>query len=197
MHFIQQGKITKKELEIIRTECQRYEHLAAVAQLTGSIKINSDVRTGKVHFPKFKEASRTHKILNSLFLEKYFDSNIHFLEESSIQYVRYEEGEFFKWHTDTIYDGHYLIRSFTLSLNISNEDEYEGGELLIKHNNKIIKLSKEPGSYIIFPSFLHHTATSVTKGVRKAIVAWSQHTEEEISTIKKLYFDMYPPRVKP
>ena len=194
MHFIQHGKLLKRELEILRSEKENYQHLSNVAGIVGEYgvsRIDSKVRTGQIYFPKYNQARKTHKILNSLFLEKYFDTGISFLEDPSIQYVKYQQGNYFKWHTDTIY-GKYHHRSFTLSINLSDESEYDGGELLIKHNNKIIKLNKEPGSYIIFPAFLKHTATPVTKGTREAIVVWSHHTLEDLEVIKKTYYSMYP-----
>ena len=66
-----------------------------------------------------------------------------------------------------------------LSISVGLNEDYEGGEFEI-HSIKgtkeepydIRKLRLPKGSAIIFPSFQLHKVHEVTKGTRKAIVAW-------------------------
>ena len=51
-------------------------------------------------------------------------------------------------------------------------DEYEGGDFEIGSGGEFKKLSKKKGSGILFPSFLMHRVTPITKGVRKSLVLW-------------------------
>ncbi len=181
-------------MDCILKESLNYKHFSRVAGVTdgyGPGRVDNKLRTGKVYFPIPEKAKKTFNILHSIFSEKYFDLPVDFSELPSIQYVCYDKKEFFNWHSDTVYGTHYLLRSFTMSVNISNETDYEGGDLLIKHNNKTLKLEKEIGSYIIFPSFLKHTAKPVLSGKREAIVVWSMTTEKDVNYLKKTYEKMY------
>lgn len=48
---------------------------------------------------------------------------------------------------------------------------YEGGELQI-NTGKVLVAEKEKGTVIIFPSYLLHRVTPVTKGIRRSLVLW-------------------------
>ncbi|WP_299006958.1 hypothetical protein [uncultured Tenacibaculum sp.] len=39
-------------------------------------------------------------------------------------------------------------------------------------NQKIVRVPREKGTIIVFPSFMMHCVTPITKGVRKSIVGW-------------------------
>lgn len=57
---------------------------------------------------------------------------------------------------------------------LTNESEYEGGNLdfEIKRKNNTGHLPMKQGSIAIFPSFVLHKVTPVTKGVRYSLVGW-------------------------
>jgi PKHD-type hydroxylase len=66
---------------------------------------------------------------------------------------------------------------------LSKPEDYEGGELefgLFNPNTKrkynFLKCEeiKPQGSIVVFPSFLWHRVTPVTKGKRNSLVIWSQ-----------------------
>ena len=87
---------------------------------------------------------------------------------------------------DDSYKGHYdwhidygiktpqqpLSRKLSFSLGISDKDDYEGGELLTKINHKEQSIKLDKGEIVIFPSWMLHKVTPVTKGKRKVIVGW-------------------------
>jgi PKHD-type hydroxylase len=72
------------------------------------------------------------------------------------------------------------IRKLSLTLNLNGSDEYEGGNLMFdmgKHNEDLNQFYecteiREKGSLIVFPSYLHHCVTPVTKGTRYSLVLW-------------------------
>lgn len=74
-----------------------------------------------------------------------------------------------------------------MSLNLTDESEYSGGELLVKDGTKIITGNKKAGSYIIFPSFLEHKAEPVTSGIREAIVSWVLVNTQDLTYLRKRY----------
>ena len=106
-------------------------------------------------------------------------------------------GDFYTWHTDSSDEaqsdgGKYRKLSSTIQL--SHPDEYEGGLFqwieprgmfdMLRNNQNLQSVSvdeyiqtvpfsgKERGSLIVFPSFVHHQVTPVTRGTRISLVSW-------------------------
>jgi PKHD-type hydroxylase len=86
-----------------------------------------------------------------------------------LQVATYSVGEHYDWHID-LGPGKNSSRKLSLSLQLSDSSEYEGGEL--EFMNVKEKTSREIGTLITFPAFLTHRVTPVTKGTRKSLVAW-------------------------
>tara|TARA_R110000803_G_scaffold75287_1_gene139634 strand:+ start:22 stop:615 length:594 start_codon:yes stop_codon:yes gene_type:complete len=92
-----------------------------------------------------------------------------------LQYSEYygDQKGVFNWHFDL--SPTYPTRKLTLILQLSPPDEYEGGELQLKKYNEedgIYSIEKKLGKIIVFPSYLYHRVTPVTKGTRKSLVLW-------------------------
>ncbi|WP_299222389.1 2OG-Fe(II) oxygenase [uncultured Aquimarina sp.] len=89
-----------------------------------------------------------------------------------LQYTVYNgEGGHFDWHMD-IGKGKYSRRKVSITLQLSDPDEYEGGDFEFLIGNEITKLPRKKGCAIVFPSYFLHRVTPVTKGVRKSLVLW-------------------------
>jgi len=128
--------------------------------------------------------------------EKYKDDLMPLYQELTSR-IRYVNDNHWRWVIDgwepfqyTEYDGSYkghydwhidygyklpqdeLSRKLSFSLGISEKDEYEGGELITKMSldEQTVKLDK--GEIIVFPSWMLHKVTPVTKGKRRVIVGW-------------------------
>lgn len=90
------------------------------------------------------------------------------------QYTEYRESGHYEWHMDTAIDENMPCRKLSLSLLLNDpEKDFEGGELCITTNlseQKGIEMKK--GEIAIFPSFLMHKVTPVTRGIRKSLVIW-------------------------
>jgi PKHD-type hydroxylase len=96
-------------------------------------------------------------------------------EIQSLQFTVYdsEEKGFYGKHTDPLpisYDGN--NRKLSLSIQLSDPNDYEGGDLLLHVSETPIKSPKAQGTTIIFPSHVLHEVTPVTKGIRYSLVAW-------------------------
>ena len=96
----------------------------------------------------------------------------------AIQYTEYGEsdnGEY-GWHTDAFTPSAPPYRKLSLTIQLSDPNEYEGGDLQISipqpEKNVITTVPKEKGKIIIFPSYMWHRVTPVTKGIRKSLVWW-------------------------
>jgi len=87
------------------------------------------------------------------------------------QYAVYEgrEGGHYDWHFDNGLTK--IIRKLSFSLQLSEPEDYEGGELEV-YNGSLVPAPRERGSVIAFPSYALHRVTSVTRGTRKSLVIW-------------------------
>jgi PKHD-type hydroxylase len=72
------------------------------------------------------------------------------------------------------------VRKLSMTINLNNPDDYDGGNLKFDfgphadgerfHQCEEIR---PRGSVIVFPSFVHHTVTPITRGTRYSLVVWS------------------------
>ena len=63
-------------------------------------------------------------------------------------------------------------RKISITVQLSDPSEYEGGDLQIKINAGQSDTPKGLGNVVIFPSYLLHRVTPVTKGLRRSLVLW-------------------------
>ena len=88
------------------------------------------------------------------------------------QFTHYPTGGFYQWHMDNDVVGKHQppIRKISMTLLLSPENEFEGGELEFMSKGKTAKLKQ--GQAIFFASWLQHRVKPVTKGERKSLVMW-------------------------
>jgi PKHD-type hydroxylase len=94
--------------------------------------------------------------------------------KDAIQYTEYngEEEGGYDWHLDV---GAYPLnhRKISITVQLSDPNDYEGGDLEIWAGGaEPIKAPRQKGAVVLFPSYLMHRITPVTKGVRKSLVLW-------------------------
>lgn len=89
-----------------------------------------------------------------------------------IQLACYDAGEsgFFQWHADTVPGD--MTRKISISVPLNVPSEYDGGALELHQGTNIARVEQAPGVPIIFPSWLIHRVTPVTRGRRYSLVAW-------------------------
>tara|TARA_R110000824_G_scaffold339505_1_gene526029 strand:+ start:1517 stop:2098 length:582 start_codon:yes stop_codon:yes gene_type:complete len=91
-------------------------------------------------------------------------------QTDEIQYTEYYdiEGGKYDWHIDV---GNGTMSMRKISAVVLLNDGYEGGELQLKSIGENLDMKK--GNMFIFPSFVSHRVTPVTKGTRKSLVMWA------------------------
>lgn len=144
------------------------------ATLSGEKKTNEELRKSSVMFvDHIPENEWIYKKLGDLAMhsnnERYWFDLLGFHQE--LQLTRYSEGDFFDWHLD-FGAGEISARKLSMTIQLSDPDEYEGGDLQFMINQKIVNAPREKGTIIIFPSFIIHRVTPITKGTRQSIVGW-------------------------
>ena len=88
-----------------------------------------------------------------------------------LQLTNYDQSEngMYGWHQDY---GVSVSRKLSLSVQLSDPSEYEGGKLQVLTTGEPIDVSKKRGMITIFPSYVLHQVTPVTQGSRQSLVTW-------------------------
>ena len=92
--------------------------------------------------------------------------------EPNVQIARYDSAEsgFYDWHFD--FGPAKPSRKLSISIQLSSSEDYDGGDLELLYGNVPKQLDRTRGAFIIFPSFMLHRVTPVTRGTRWSLVAW-------------------------
>jgi PKHD-type hydroxylase len=91
-----------------------------------------------------------------------------------IQYTEYysTKSGHYGWHQD-IGPGLLSLRKISITVQLSESDEYEGGDLEINGGEGSTQVApRGAGVVFIFPSYMMHRVTPVTKGTRRSFVLW-------------------------
>ena len=88
-----------------------------------------------------------------------------------IQFAKYSLGDRFGWHLDAG-GGQTSTRKLSMSVQLCDDDEYAGGDLELC-GLFAARTVRRRGTIIVFPSFLAHQVTPVTRGTRCSLVAWA------------------------
>ena len=110
---------------------------------------------------------------------KNFLYDISHIEQDVIQYTHYNKGDYYNWHTDqdlrVIEKPKELVRKLSFTLQLSDENEYTGGNLEFadfdNSKNKFIA-PRTRGCLIVFDSRVPHRVCPVKSGLRKSLVGW-------------------------
>ena len=122
----------------------------------------------------FKEMPKMYDQVN-VFIQKAnrnhfgFD-NIQITENA--QFTEYPKGGFYDWHMDSDVNMQHEppVRKISMTVLLSPENQFEGGDLELMAPGKYAKLKQ--GHAICFASFLNHRVAPVTRGVRQSLVMW-------------------------
>ena len=106
-----------------------------------------------------------------------FNYNLMAIDQNNLQYTKYSKGMYYNFHQDsglsTLEDDTEVERKLSFSLQLSNCDDYEGGNLILINENGSKQVApRHRGTMILFDSRIKHCVTKVTSGVRKSIVGW-------------------------
>jgi len=119
--------------------------------------------------------------------------NFEWDRSESCQFTKYKLNQYYDWHCDG-WDqpyqrkegdpDHGKIRKLSMTCQLTDGSEYQGGELEFDFRNYDPHMRDESkhriqckeilpkGSIIVFPSFVWHRVKPVTKGTRYSLVVW-------------------------
>jgi len=105
-----------------------------------------------------------------LAVNKIYKINIDSFELAQIAYYDEEDSGHFDWHSDNGPTS--MRRKISISIPLNDPSEYEGGDIQFNAGGKILAPPQVQGKLIIFPSWVVHRVTPVTKGRRYSMVIW-------------------------
>ena len=119
------------------------------------------------------------------------------IDGETMQYTRYDVGDFYNWHNDASIGVSYKpkssdnldhqsvvddfvttscekIRKISFIMQLSDAEDYEGGNVqFLDDNKRSFFAPRKKGTIILFDSRTQHRVLKVTKGVRKSLVGWT------------------------
>lgn len=161
-----------QQLALLRTHVDRAGTPAEVMSESGQLPV-ADVRRTKVCWLELPEHRWVYDLVWAIAqaANELLRYDIAPLPEK-IQLACYDarEAGFFQWHADTVPSD--MTRKISISVPLNDPSEYDGGVLQLNQGTSIIPVDQAPGIPIIFPSWLIHRVTPVTRGKRYSLVAW-------------------------
>jgi len=136
--------------------------------------LDTKKRITTISWIPFKEMPEMYDQVN-VFIQKanrnhFGFNNIQITENA--QFTEYPKGGFYDWHMDSDVNMQHEppVRKISMTVLLSPENQFEGGDLELMAPGKYAKLKQ--GHAICFASFLNHRVAPVTRGVRQSLVMW-------------------------
>lgn len=147
----------------------------AVVGIGNSSEINHDIRSSTVSWISHNdESSFIYEKLGWISRQlngEFFGFDVWGFSEH-LQYTKYAStNDHYTWHMDKG-AGTDSPRKLSLVLQLSDPEEYEGGDLEFFLSSEPTQAIKKKGTVYAFPSYIMHRVTPVTSGIRKTLVIW-------------------------
>lgn len=168
------GLFNEEEVNKIRSLWQDDQAKAAEVLHAGEKKEKDDLRKSRIMFIK---PGVTNDWIYDKLSQACIQTNTNRYKfeilgyQTELQLASYGTGDFFDWHMD-FGMGDISNRKLSITVQLSDNDEYQGGDLQFMVNQNIVTAPRDKGTAIVFPSFALHRVTPITSGTRKSIVGW-------------------------
>jgi len=164
----------KMVIEAGREEPKNIAEVGADSKGIKGGRVDTKTRTSHISWIPFKKMPEMYKDIEKIM--KTTNGNHFGFEGMQItemaQYTEYPEGGFYDWHVDNDVNFQHEppVRKISMTLLLSPESEFEGGDLELMAEGKVAKIKQ--GQAIFFSSFIRHRVTPVVRGNRKSLVMW-------------------------
>ena len=163
----------KKIIAAGRAEPRNDASVGSDKGITGGV-IDTKTRTSHISWIPFSKMGDMYKDIEKIM--KTTNGNHFGFDGMTItemaQYTEYPEGGFYDWHVDNDVNMQHEppVRKISMTLLLSPESEFEGGDLELQAEGKVAKIKQ--GHAIFFASFIRHRVKPVTRGRRQSLVMW-------------------------
>jgi len=173
---------TKEECEqIINYFIEEYSNYGQIATAKQTLNVDKSIRHVQINeLPNIEEYRWIYKKIADAVMvanNEHFDFEIMGIQHS-LQLLKYDSTDsiaHYDWHSDSG-TNESSTRKISVSVQLSDPNDYEGGLLEVNNYGDKIIGTKEQGSVHLFPSYLVHRVTPITKGIRYALVVWIHGT---------------------
>lgn len=177
---------TLSELKFTNEECKKiidisnkkYSQTASIGGNLNNSKVSKSIRSAEIYGVTNDEYNRWiyEKVSNIISIM----NTVHFRYDITgilheMQLIEYSSESKIKghydWHTDAG-PGLCAHRKISFTAQLTDPSEYDGCELVLNNHGQEIIGTKEQGSIHLFPSYMLHKVSPITRGVRYALVIW-------------------------
>jgi PKHD-type hydroxylase len=173
-----EGAFSDEQLNWLQQQARNAKDRALVGS-GGPGSVDKNVRRSELNWmPSTPDTKWAFEILGhvvSSLNAQYFRFNLTGFGEP-IQLTNYDSSEhgMYGWHVDMSAQTGSPCRKLSVVMQLSDPVEYEGGVLELKpRNDEAIRMRKQRGLIVVFPSWTLHQVTPVTQGNRQSLVAWT------------------------
>jgi PKHD-type hydroxylase len=168
---------TQEQLDLIDSFVKQYAYKTQVAKITTNANQSSSYRrTDLLWLDDLKELESIYKTVDELINfvnNSYYHWSLDYLEMMQYGVYKSKDQGFYDVHTDSrLHDNTGKVRKLSFSILANDPSEFDGGDFLIHDQATPRRVSLVKNQALFFPSFMPHSVTPVTQGVRKSIVGW-------------------------
>ena len=137
-------------------------------------RVDTNTRTSHISWIPFSKMDNMYKDIDKIMQatnRNHFGFDGMTINEMA-QYTEYPEGGFYEWHVDNDVNMQHEppVRKISMTLLLSPESEFEGGDLELMSEGKVAKIKQ--GHAVFFASFIRHRVKPVIRGRRQSLVMW-------------------------
>ena len=171
--------LDENAVDVIKEACLQQDLLEGLIGMDDDLASDKKIRRSKIAMLDKQKHSQIFNLIYSYALDcnrNAYGFSVNQIENCQFSiYDSADKGKY-DWHYDTQWGNITMAdRKISMVLQLSNRDEYKGGEFEIENVNYSpedkVRL-KNKGAIITFPSFLRHRVTPVTEGRRMSLIAW-------------------------
>jgi PKHD-type hydroxylase len=134
--------------------------------------IDEDIRKAQIALIPYKQLSWLQESVTEAL--RYCNQQFRFDLDGfmDLQVIKYEVDSFFLAHLDILTINSDMQRKVTFVIQLSNPDDYVGGDLCVWTKKEEDRMSRKKGSLHAFPSYLLHEVTPTLSGTRYSLIGW-------------------------
>lgn len=156
----------------------------SAGKVARGVKNNEEMNPNSAHFQQLNELVMSNLVRHPKYKAVAWPKRV-----AAPFYAKYQPGMEYGEHVDDpiMGQGDLYRTDVSTTIFLSEPDEYEGGELVIRDTYGERKIKLAAGSAVVYPSHSRHFVAPITRGVRYVAVTWAQSTVRDPAKREMLY----------
>ena len=193
MLLVIKNVLDKNQLKVMAKLLQDAEFATGIqsagkeaARVKNNLELSQQTRTEEVLHQQLNQM-----LMPSLLQHSNYQNSVYPLKVATPFYVRYDKGMHYDFHVDDPIMGaaanpQERYRS-DVSTTVFLNDDYTGGELIIKTSTGEVSIKAQAGDAVVYSSHYLHKVNEVTSGSRMVAVTWAQSMVKDSAKREMLY----------